>query len=66
MDDQRKDHIDPEGLSQGNRPKQIQTHNMPTDDGDNINCTNEVTDLLLTNKPWIEEQKGCCKGSRGT
>ena len=32
MDDQRKDHIDPEGPTQRYRPKQLQTHNLPTDD----------------------------------
>ena len=29
MDDQRKDHIDPEGPNQRNRPKRLQTHNLP-------------------------------------
>ena len=31
MDDQKKDHIDSEGSSQRNCPKQLQTHNLPTD-----------------------------------
>ena len=39
MDDQRKDHIDPERPTQGNDPKQQQNHNLPTDDVENINST---------------------------
>ena len=53
MDDQRKDHIDPEGPNQGNHPKQLQTHKMPTDDVENINSTSKGRDLLLTNMPRI-------------
>ena len=53
MDDQRKDHIAPEGPTQGNHPKQLQTHNLLTDDVENINCTNKGRDLLLANKTWI-------------
>ena len=53
MDDQKKDHIDPEGPSQENRPKQLQTYNLPTDDVENINSTNKGRDLLLANKPQI-------------
>ena len=51
MDDQRKDHIDPKGPKQRNRPKQLQTHKLPTDDVENNNSTNEGRDLLLANKP---------------
>ena len=51
MDDQRKDHIDPEESNKRNRSKQLQTHNLPIDD-----VENSVKDLLLTNKtqivPW--------------
>ena len=36
MDDQRKDRIHPEGLNQGNRPKQLHV-----DDVENINRTNK-------------------------
>ena len=61
MDDQRKDQIDPKGPKRRNRPKQLQTHNLPTDGVENINSTNKGRDLVLA-----EEQKGCCKGSRGT
>ena len=66
LDDERKDHIDPKGPKQRNCSKQLQTDNLLTDDVENINSTNKRRDLLLTNKPWIEEQKGCRKGSRGT
>ena len=51
MDDQRKDHIDPEGPAQGNYPKQLQTHNLLTDDVENFNNTSKGIDLLLTNQP---------------
>ena len=53
MDDERKDHIDPDGPPQGNHPKQLQTHNLPIDDVENINSTNKGIDLLLTNKLQI-------------
>ena len=56
MDDQRKDHIDPEGPTHWNRPRQLQTHNLPTDDVEKINITKKGRDLLLANKtqivPW--------------
>ena len=53
MDDQMKDHIDPEGPKLRNRPKQLQTHNLPTDDVKNVISTNKGRDLLLANKPRI-------------
>ena len=53
MDDQRKDHIDPEGPLQRNRPKPLQTHNLPTDDVERIYGTNKGRDLLLAKKPRI-------------
>ena len=50
-----------------NCSKQLQTHNLPTNDVENTNGTNKGKDLLLANKPWIvPRQKGCHKGSRGT
>ena len=52
MDDQRKDHIDQEGTPQRNRPKQLQTHNLPTENVENINST-KAKDLLLAYKPQI-------------
>ena len=51
MDDHRKYHIDPKGPKQRNRPKQLQTHNLPTDNVENINITNKGIDLQLANKP---------------
>ena len=41
------------GPKQMSRPKQLQTHNLPTDDVENINSTNKGRDLLLANKPRI-------------
>ena len=63
MDDHEKDHIDPKGSKQRNRPKQPQTHNVPTDGVENNNSKNKGRDLLLATKPLIfsEEQKGCRK-----
>ena len=48
--------------------KQLQTHNLPTNDVENINNTNKGRNLLFANKHRLfpDEQKGCCKGSRGT
>ena len=51
MDDQRKDLIDPKGPKQRNRSKQLQTHNLLTDDVENIDSSNKGRDLLLANKP---------------
>ena len=34
-------------------PKQLQTHNLPTNDVENINSKNKGRDLLLPNKPWF-------------
>ena len=53
MNGQKKDHIDPKGHKQRNIPKQLQTHNLPTKDVENINSTNKGRDLLLANKPRI-------------
>ena len=50
---QRKDHIDTKGPKQRNSTNQLQTHNLPTNDVENINSTNKGRDLLLANKPWI-------------
>ena len=61
MDDQRKDQIDPKGPEQRNRPKQLQTHHLPTDDVENINSTNKGRNLLLINNlgilPWKDAAK---------
>ena len=40
MDDQRKDHHDPERSPQKDYSEQLQTHNVPTDDVENTNSTN--------------------------
>ena len=53
MDDQRKDHIDTKGPKQRNRHKELQTHNLPTNDVEDINSTNKGRDLLLAKKPWF-------------
>ena len=63
MDNQRKNHIDPKGPKQRNRSKQLQTHNLPTDDVENINSTNKGK---ICRGLFPDEQKGCCKGTRGT
>ena len=34
MDNQRKYHIDKKGPKQKNRPKQLQTHNLPLNDAE--------------------------------
>ena len=47
MDDQRKDHIYPKISPQMNRPKQLQTNNVPTYNVKNTNSTNKGRDLQL-------------------
>ena len=68
MDDQSKEHIDPKGPKERNCPKQLQTHNWPTDSVENINSTNKGRDILFATIHGLfpEEQKGCRKGSKGT
>ena len=51
MDYQRKDHIDRKRRKQRNRHKQLQTHNLPTNDVENINSTNKRRNFLLAKKP---------------
>ena len=51
--EQRKDHIDPKGSKQRNRFKQLQTHDLPNDDVENINSPNKERELLLANNPWV-------------
>ena len=53
VDNQRKNHIDQEGPKQMNRPKQLQTHKLSTDDLENINSTCKERDFLFANKPRI-------------
>ena len=40
MDDQRDDDSNPKRSFQRNHPKQLETHNVPTDDVKNTNGTN--------------------------
>ena len=51
MDDLRKDHIDLEGPNLRNLPKQLQTHNLPPDNVENINSTSK--EKKSTNKPRV-------------
>ena len=60
MDDQRKDHIDTKRPKLRNWLKQLQNHNLTTNDVENIG--NSLTSRGL----FPEEQKGCSKRSRGT
>ena len=46
MDDQMKENIDPKGPKQRIRFVQLQTHNLSTDDVENINNTSKGRDLL--------------------
>ena len=48
-----RDHIHREESKPKNHPKQLQTHNQPTDHVENINSTNRGRDVLLVNKPQI-------------
>ena len=48
-----KDHINPKGPKQKNCSKQLLTHNLLTDDVENINSTNKGRYVLLANKPRI-------------
>ena len=49
MDDQRKDHPDPKRLPKRSHSQQLQIHNLPTDDVENTNGTNQREDLLFAN-----------------
>ena len=64
MDDQRKDYINSKGPKQRNCPKQLQTHNLPTNDVENTNSTNKGKDLRSRGL-FPDEQRGCRKGSSG-
>ena len=66
MNDQKKDQIDTKGPKQRNHAKQLQTHNFPTDDVENINSTNKGRVLLqLTcHSLFPNGQKGCCNGKK--
>ena len=49
------EHIDSKGPKQRSHSKQLQTHNLPTNDVENINSTNKGRNLQLANKPWIRK-----------
>ena len=49
----KKDRIDTKGPKQWNHPKQLQTHNVPTNDGESINSADNGRNQLLANKPWF-------------
>ena len=68
LDDQRKDYINPKGPQQRNCSKQLQTDNLPTNDVENTNSTDKgkMYYSLTSYRLFLDEQKGWCKGSRGT
>ena len=51
MDDQGKAHVDSKRLPKKNRPQQLQTYNVPSNDEENTNDTNRDGDLWFVNKP---------------
>ena len=57
MDDERKDYPDPKRTPKRNRPKQLQTHNVPTDDIENTNSKNQGGDLLFANRKDAAREK---------
>ena len=65
VDNQKNDHIDTKGFKQRNRPEQLQTHNLPTNDVE-AQIMEEIYYSLTSRGLFPDEQKGCCKGSRGT
>ena len=68
VDNQRKGHIDTKGPKQRNRPKQLQTHNLPSNDVEILTAQirEEIYYSLTNDGLFPDEQKGCCKGSRST
>ena len=58
MDDERKDHIDPKASKLRNHTKQLLTHNLSTDDGENINSTKKGRNLQFANKLRIWHTNG--------
>ena len=47
-----KPHCSKKTQTNGTR-KQLQTHNLPAGDVENINSTKKGRDFLLANKPWF-------------
>ena len=68
MGNLRKDHPDPERTSQRNRPKQLQTHNVPTKDMEILTAQirEEIYYLSIRCRLFYEEEKGSHKRIRGT
>ena len=64
MDDQRKNHINPERPPQRSHSKQLQNHNVPTYHLENTNGTNKGGNLLPG--LFFEEQNGFRNETRGT
>ena len=56
MNYRKNDRIDPKGPKQRKRPKQLQIHNLPSDNVEHINSKNEGRDLLLGNNQRIIPQ----------
>ena len=50
-----------------NRPKQLQTNNVPTYDAEILTTQirEGIYNSLMSHRPFLEEQKGCCKWIRG-
>ena len=53
MDDQKKRPHGSRRTHSKDRPKQLRTHKVPTDDVENINNSNKGRDLALAKKPQI-------------
>ena len=68
MDTQMEDHFDQKRSPQRNRPKQLQTHNVPTDDvkPTTAQIKEEICYLLISRGIFTDEQKECCKRIRRT
>ena len=52
MDDKRKDYTNPKDPKR-NHPQQLQTYNVPTDNGENANGTNKCGCSIFVKQPWI-------------
>ena len=50
MDDKKENHSNPKRMPKRNRPQQLQTHNMSTDDVEYTHCTLQGGDLQFANK----------------
>ena len=68
MDDQRKDHIDPEGPTQRNRPKQLRAHNLLRMMWKILTAQirEEIYYSVTSRSLFPNEQKRCGKESKGT